>query len=162
MWKYDHAPHELALLQKLYAWRDRKAEETLPLAIFINLGPNVFMPSPVIKRIVDCFHAKKISTVDNLCRETSYTKIEDTWGQEILHMMNEAVSLLEQISSPFVSTPLAVQPVLQPVSASPGTPTPLGRKVAKMVRNKGKCSRCGNVGHNSMISSSSHSRLRLI
>lgn len=104
---FQHYPHKVQLLQSLMDWRDLCAKECIPTAVFINLGPDIFIPLLIIKHIVDCVHYKKINSFEDLQRESKYFDIMAYDGQHILHLINLShPPPPPPQTSPFVTTPL--------------------------------------------------------
>lgn len=64
-------------------------EQTLArygLAHLNNLGPGLLMGDEVFKRIADCAHAQKITSVESLFRETKWSRSNDL-GEELLGLV---------------------------------------------------------------------------
>ena len=51
---YDPGRAELELRTALLSWRDGRAKELFDEQLFSDLGGKLFMPTPIIQRIVDC------------------------------------------------------------------------------------------------------------
>ena len=46
------------------------------------------MPEDVLSRLVDCVHAKKIATIDDIKHETRWNQA-DRFGKDVLHIVNK-------------------------------------------------------------------------
>lgn len=120
-----YADDDTKLESKLMDWRDQRAANILPRAMLRSLGPDIFMTDGVIDRLVLCAHKGKISSCDDILRETSW-KDSLKYGEELLN-------ILESIRPK--RRPLAEINV-QRLNVSSGTTTR-------------RCGLCGIAGHTS-------------
>ena len=149
-------PKEDELLEALEDWRECKMRDVHGEAHLINLGPATIMPDDVLDRIVDCAHFFKIKTVDDLSRETRWSKAHK-FGVEVIAIVHRMLPI------PIVPHVLTSVP-LQPHQASqPGTPSSLPNALTAIslpdetitpsssitAVKKNRCSACGSEGHNS-------------
>ncbi|KAL6300824.1 hypothetical protein BKA93DRAFT_712309, partial [Sparassis latifolia] len=69
---YDATSSEHDLRTLLLEWRDKTVRETFGAAIFTNYGGNILLPTLLLQRIVDCAHAGKLTSLEQLKKETSW------------------------------------------------------------------------------------------
>ena len=113
------------LKQALEHWRHEKALSKFRATTIQTLGVRIFMSNQVISRIVGCAHYHKITTVDDLLKETDWMRERvSEYGEDIL-------SLICQHCPPAAETEVDSRP---------------SRKRAQV-----KCSACQEFGHNSTI-----------
>lgn len=115
---YDPGENDLALKKELQEWRRHTALKKFRAATVQTLGVRILMSDEILQRLVDGAHVRKITTVEQLSKETGWTKERvDEFGEDILAIIQKC--------SPLMTTE---------------EPTP--RK-----RNASRCSGCGEVGH---------------
>jgi len=114
----------------LFKWRDANALEMFPEATIREFGSDLFLSNDLVGRIVDCAHAGKLSTCEDLYKETKWQR---DWVDEF------GTSLLAVVGT--FST-------LQPKSTSVGS-TPEAAPSTSTTRQQRICSACGKPGHNS-------------
>ena len=120
---FDMTPEDTKLKHAIQTWRHEKANLKFRAATVRTLGIRIFMSDEVLNRIVGCAHYGKISTVDDLFKETDWTRerVSD-YGEDIL-------SLIHQHHPPVTETPSSES----------------SRKHAQV-----RCRACKEFGHNSM------------
>lgn len=70
----------------LHTWRREHTLATFGRALLWDLGPAAIMPNLVVQCIVDCAHVDKITTVEDLKKETKWERAEE-YGGEILDLI---------------------------------------------------------------------------
>lgn len=104
-------------------WRHEKALSKFQATTIQTLGVRIFMSNQVISRIVGCAHYHKITTVDDLLKETDWMRERvSEYGEDILSLIQQHCPPASEIE----------------VSAGPS------RKRAQV-----KCRACHEFGHNS-------------
>ncbi|KAG1883645.1 hypothetical protein F4604DRAFT_1575703, partial [Suillus subluteus] len=96
--KYEMGPCKFELRDALEEWRELITKRVYGDLTLNDYGPAVTMPDSVLDRIIDCAHHHKISTTDDLCKETKWSAV-DCFGSDV-------IAIIQCI------TPV---PVLQPV-----------------------------------------------
>lgn len=103
-------------------------KELLPIAYYIDFGPELFLPNDTLDHIVDCFHTipAKFKSLEDIWQETqSHTATE--YSNKIFAILNSICSTV-LLPSPFTTTPRC--PPLQTISAnSPTDESPMTRCV---------------------------------
>jgi hypothetical protein len=123
---FDMTSQDNELKQEIQNWRHEKAVSKFRATTIRTLGVHIFMSDQVISRIVGCAHYHKISTVDDLLKETDWTRERvSEYGEDLL-------SIIRRQHCPPAS------------GAEVGTGP--SRKRAQV-----KCSACHEFGHNSMF-----------
>ncbi|KAK7692968.1 hypothetical protein QCA50_004609 [Cerrena zonata] len=145
---YEMRPVDQSFQLALFEWREEKALEKLGVFDYEEYGVVLFMSDEILQRLIDCFHYRKLSTLDSIKKETRWRNdLIDTYGPSILALVHKEEATLLASSSDQVSGP-SVQP-----SASSSTPqsslnTPLsGTKPTK----SRVCSACKQPGHNNRV-----------
>ncbi|KAF8448775.1 hypothetical protein L210DRAFT_3388132 [Boletus edulis BED1] len=153
--KFTMGPKEFELSEALEDWRERKMEQVHGKTHLNDIGPAIIMPDGVLDRIVDSAHFFKIKTVDDLSRETRWSKASQ-YGAEVITIIHTTIPLPTP-SAVFVTMPLQPRQALQlaaplfPPDAMP-TVVPSDDVTATTAGKKNKCSACGVEGHNSKSS----------
>jgi hypothetical protein len=119
---YKAERHDMELRAALDNFRRQETIRKFGLSRLKNSGPGLIMPNAILKRIVDCAHAMKINSKEDLQLETQWSRA-NIYSEEIL-------TLIKIHHAP-----------PEPVPASTSCTEPAGRT---------KCSRCGQKGHNSV------------
>lgn len=114
---------DMKLTDALENWREETTKIRYGEAALLDFGPSLVMTARILDRIVDCVHYNKISSVQDLARETRWDEIS-RYGAEVL-------ALIQSIRPAPIST---IQSSDSTVSTS--------RKV--------RCSSCGQLGHNGL------------
>ncbi|KAI6109395.1 hypothetical protein EDD16DRAFT_1479995 [Pisolithus croceorrhizus] len=118
-------------------WREQMTAAVYGWHHLYDIGPSIMMCSAMLECIVDCTHHHKLSSIQDLKRETGWLDA-DQYGGEILSLIQRHIAPL---ASPFISTPL--QQTISPpnvLATSHANPSVGWCKV--------KCSTCGQDGHN--------------
>ena len=113
-------PLDMKLTDVLENWREQTTKIHYGEAALLDFGPSLIMTVKILDRIVDCVHHNKISSVQDLARETRWDEI-NRYGAEVL-------ALIQSIHPPLNST-----------NQSSETTASTGRKA--------RCSSCGQLGH---------------
>ena len=114
----------------LFKWRDAKALEMFPEAMVREFGSDLFLSNDLVGRIVNCAHAGKLSTCEDLYKETKWRRDwVDEFGTSLLVVVGTFSSL--QPGSTSVSST---------AEALPST---------SATRQQRNCGACGKPGHNS-------------
>ncbi|KAL6300676.1 hypothetical protein BKA93DRAFT_703188, partial [Sparassis latifolia] len=53
-----------------------------------NLGPAMVLPDGALQHLIDCAHAQKIITVEDIARETKWRKVHD-YGDVVLKIIHK-------------------------------------------------------------------------
>lgn len=150
---YEMEAKDRTFQRALLDWREEKALEKLGDNDYEEYGVVLFMSDEILQRIIDCFHYRKISTLDGIKKETHWrSDLIETYGPSILTIVQKvdppATTSTSDISisntSPSLNTPVS-GPSAQPSSSTAQVPTNFGPKPTK-VR---VCSACKQPGHNS-------------
>ncbi|KIJ06725.1 hypothetical protein PAXINDRAFT_91575 [Paxillus involutus ATCC 200175] len=136
-------------------WREQKTKDVYGESHLIDLGPGLVMPDSVLEHIIACAHHLKISTVDDLRRETRWSGT-DKFGSEVISVIHCIIPV--PVSAPaFSTTPLQRRSVPQSAATSATISNSLavypdetnhGQSIATSAK-KNKCGVCGLEGHNS-------------
>ncbi|KIJ04929.1 hypothetical protein PAXINDRAFT_21786 [Paxillus involutus ATCC 200175] len=147
-------PKEYELDDALEDWREQKTKDIYGESHLIDLGPGLVMPDSVLERIIACAHHLKISTVDDLRRETRWSGT-DKFGSEVISVIHCIIPV--PVSAPaFSTTPLQRRSVPQSAATSATISNSLavypdetnhGQSIATSAK-KNKCGACGLEGHN--------------
>ncbi|KAI6123009.1 hypothetical protein EDD17DRAFT_1780857 [Pisolithus thermaeus] len=86
----------------LEEWREQTTAAVYGWHHLYDIGPSIMMCSAMLECIVDCAHHHKLSSIQDLKRETGWPDADQYRG-EILSLIQRHVAPL---ASPFVSTPL--------------------------------------------------------
>lgn len=124
----ERTPLDMKLTDALENWREETTKIRYGEAALLDFGPSLIMTARILDRIVDCVHYNKISSVQDLARETRWDEIS-CYGDEVL-------ALIQSIHPP------APTSTTQSSESTGST----GRKV--------RCSSCGQLGHNGVYLSS--------
>ncbi|KAH9919665.1 hypothetical protein B0H21DRAFT_702082, partial [Amylocystis lapponica] len=129
------------LLTALINWRNTTAVAKFGDPAVKNNGGKLFLPMPILKRIVECARAGKISSLDQLKKETSWRSDWVTeYGSEIINI----VRIAYPPHPPPPATILVQTRTPTGGESNGGTSTDVIRK-----RRAPTCSRCHEVGHTS-------------
>ena len=130
------SPGASALRDALEDWRETMTENTYGIAHLTDLGPTLVMPTEVLNRIVYCANASKISTKDDLIKETQWDEAE-TWGSNVLH-------LIQHLCPPPPPPPLTTSTPFSPL-----VPDQLSsHQTVHVAPRECQCGACKNLGHN--------------
>ena len=113
------------LTAALYDWRKSEATKKFKGSIVRQLGAKVLMAEEIVVRVVECARAGKLVDVKSLKLETSWKYAEEC-GESLLSVIRV-----------YFPAPPADQ------GATGSNPKP--------VAGAGKCSKCGQTGHNSKL-----------
>ncbi|KAI6011404.1 P-loop containing nucleoside triphosphate hydrolase protein [Pisolithus microcarpus] len=141
--KYDPSPHDHTLRNALEEWREQTTSAVYGWHHLNDIGPCIVMCNATLERIVDCAHHHKISTIQDLKRETTWLDA-DQYGGEVLSLIRRHAAPLVSL---FISTPL--RETMSPsnvLTTSHASPSPTPNSI--ITRRKAKCSACGQEGHN--------------
>ncbi|KAF8128107.1 hypothetical protein EV363DRAFT_1170892, partial [Boletus edulis] len=137
---YTKQQHDYSLENALLDWREAKTAEVYGRIALSCHGPSLIMTDATLDFVVDYAHHDKIHTAENLRRETGWTR-SNQFGDEVIGLIQLHAP---PRPSPFVSTPLQSNgitlntPSVNQTLASPSS----------VVKQRNKCSACGQVGHN--------------
>jgi ATP-dependent DNA helicase RecQ len=131
----DYTPdqYDTGLRDALNEFREQETVKKFGKSRLKNSGPGLIMPNDILKRIIDCVHAQKITNKEDLQHETRWSRI-DQFADAVLAIIDTC----RRPSSSSSLTPEAAS------SVSTATNT---KKVPKI--GKSHCGACGEVGHNS-------------
>ncbi|KIK12430.1 hypothetical protein PISMIDRAFT_120902 [Pisolithus microcarpus 441] len=124
-------------------WREQTTSAVYGWHHLNDIGPCIVMCNATLERIVDCAHHHKISTIQDLKRETTWLDA-DQYGGEVLSLIRRHAAPLVSL---FISTPL--RETMSPsnvLTTSHASPSPTPNSI--ITRRKAKCSACGQEGHN--------------
>ena len=151
---YNPGLAERELRATLLSWRDGRAKELFNPQLFSDLGGKLFMPAPIIQRIIDCAHGGKLTSIADIRKEVA-------WQQDWIDIFGDAILDMVHISfppPPSVSVPPSV-PAQSSVPQTDGPPPAAGAAPtsepepisgAQMKKRRPPtCSRCGETGHTS-------------
>lgn len=125
---YKAERHHMELCEALDHFREQQTIEQFGLSRLKNTGPSVIMSNAVLKRIVDCAHAGKIKSKDDLQLETRWSRAS-TFADTILSLI----------------TTHCPAPSLAPLPVDLLAPA-LSNVVPTRIHT---CGACGEKGHNS-------------
>lgn len=121
--KYNRETSDIILCEALEDWREQKTATVFGRANLNDLGPSLVMPNTVLDRVVDAAHHYKIHSVQDLKKETGWTRSEQ-YGEEVVAIVQR---LAVPRPSPFVSTPLRLSSAINhvgPTAPSLSVPVP--------------------------------------
>ncbi|KIJ12990.1 hypothetical protein PAXINDRAFT_14203 [Paxillus involutus ATCC 200175] len=159
--KFKMGPKEYELCEALEDWREGKTREIHGELNLIDIGPSLVMPDDILDRIVTCAHYLKIKSVDDLRRETHWSKTNQ-FGAEVISVIHHIIPI-PITPAVFTTTPLQSRcSILQTSTSFPVTPSvnlstsrqlpaEVGRQsetTGNSSSKKNKCSACGLEGHN--------------
>lgn len=127
----------LALRDALEDWRETTTEKTYGIAHLTDLGPTLVMPTEVLNRIVYCANVSKISTKDELIKETRWDEAE-TWASEVLQ-------IIQRLCPPPPLPPLTTSTLFRPLVPDQQLSS---RPSASVAPKERRCGACKNMGHN--------------
>ncbi|KAG1762510.1 P-loop containing nucleoside triphosphate hydrolase protein [Suillus placidus] len=138
--KYEMGPREFQLRDALEDWRESVTSRIYGDSTLNDYGPGVTMPDSVLDRIVDCAHHHKVSTTDDLRKETRWSAV-DRFGSDVIAIIQRIIPV----------------PVLQPVLTTtrrpqPNLPSTTQSNLPLVARKQPRCSACGIEGHTSKLS----------
>lgn len=152
---YSRQSTDMALRDALDEFREDMTIKMEGRAVLQDYGASVFMTDQVLERIVDCAHYGKITTIEQLARETRWAHASEH-GTAVLALIAAHVPLATEAASsrpnPFVSTPLRVHGdivngVATPTGSSTSAPhIPVASGSGSKAQPR-KCSSCGQLGH---------------
>ncbi|KAH7917502.1 P-loop containing nucleoside triphosphate hydrolase protein [Leucogyrophana mollusca] len=135
---YTAARSDMELRDALHDYRKTLCIQKFGPANFKNYGAGAVMSHAILQRIVDCAHACKIQSKEDLARETKWGGANE-YGDEVVKLI-KAHSNPPRTTTPLVSTPLraCAQASNQPALS-----------VLRDVRTPAKrqCSKCGALDH---------------
>jgi hypothetical protein len=74
------------LRDTLHNFRKQCTIDKFGQAALKNNGPGMIMPNDLLDCIIDCAHHGKISTIDQLAKETRWTRLNE-YGEDILRLI---------------------------------------------------------------------------
>jgi hypothetical protein len=129
-YKYDKRDMDLATA--LHEFRRQKTIEKFGRASLRNHGPGAIMGNDILDRIVDCAHAGRISSKEELRKETRWAGVND-YGDEVLSLI--------QAHCPLPPRPLPSDSQL----CLNNYPTNISGAVRQVQRRH--CNACGAIDH---------------
>lgn len=136
-------PDEYKLCEALEDWREQKTRETHGESHLMDIGPSLVMPDEVLDRIVACAHYLKIKSVEDLKRETHWSKTNQ-FGIEVISLIHHIIPV-PTASAVLTTTPLQPRSIPQTLTSLPEV------SLSNLALKKHKCSACGVEGHNRML-----------
>lgn len=136
---YKADSHQMDLRDALDAFREAKTIAIFGLANLRDLGPSLIMSNDVLERIIDCSRARKISSREELVKETRWHRAAED-GEEILTIVRShqpqiaPLPSILLISSPLRPRPEVINDVLPPSALLPP-------------KKRNKCKQCKAEGH---------------
>lgn len=127
---YKADQHDMSLRDALNEFREQETIKKFGKSRLKNSGPGLIMPNNILQRIVDCVHAQKINSKDDLQLETRWSRV-DLFADAVL-------AIIDMCRRPPL-TPSAAND-----NASPATNVKKAPKIGQS-----RCGACGEVGHNS-------------
>ncbi|EPS94524.1 hypothetical protein FOMPIDRAFT_1055021 [Fomitopsis schrenkii] len=160
---YDPGAAERDLRAALFTWRDSEMKKLFTVQGFSDYGGKLFMPSPILKRIVDCAHGGKLWTLSDFKKEIPW-RLDwiEQYGEIILDLVRYHFPAPPPPPSPPPPPPPPVpqaQPPTEIPAHSTGTPprpeppdhTAPGPRAQAKKRRPPTCSRCGELGHTTFV-----------
>ena len=83
--------HGRLLKDELFKWRKEKALAKFGMCYFNTVGANILISDEVIDRIVVCSHWRKITTIDDVKRETGWCN-QPSWVSELGDSLMEVIT----------------------------------------------------------------------
>jgi hypothetical protein len=83
-------PQEFELRDALEEWRELMTRRVYGDSTLNDYGPGVTMPDSVLDRIIDCAHQHKISTIDDLRKETKWSAA-DRFGSDVIAIVQRII-----------------------------------------------------------------------
>jgi len=122
----------MSLRDALNEFREQETIKKFGKSRLKNSGPGLIMPNDILKRIVDCVHAQKITGKDDLQLETRWSRVD---------LFTDAVlAIIDMCRRPSLTS-----------SAANGNASTIMTSVKKAPKiGKSRCGACGELGHNSM------------
>ena len=114
---------DVKLVDALEDWREETTRTCYGEAALLDFGPSLIMSTKILDRIVDSVHHNKISSVQDLARETRWDEVS-RYGYELLAL---------------------IQTVYPARTNNSETRSSTGSTARKM-----RCGSCGQLGHNGM------------
>jgi hypothetical protein len=130
-------PQEFELRDALEEWRELMTRRVYGDSTLNDYGPGVTMPDSVLDRIIDCAHQHKISTIDDLRKETKWSAA-DRFGSDVIAIVQRIIPV--PVLLPVFTT--ATRPRQSLPSTSQSSQPVIARK-------QPRCSACGIEGHTS-------------
>jgi hypothetical protein len=112
------------LVNALEDWREEATKTRYGEASLINFGPSLIMSTTILDRIINCVHHSKISTLQDLARETRWDEV-NRYGAELL-------ALIQAIHPATVPPQMNDSDIQSSTSSTP---------------KKMRCGSCGQLGH---------------
>src|SRR5258705_7684186 len=110
-------PKDHELCDALEDWREEKTRKIHGESHLIDIGPSLIMPDGVLDRIVACAHYLKIKSVEDLKRETHWSKTNQ-FGTEVLSLIHHIIPV-PVTSAVFTTAPLQPRRSIPHTSAPP-------------------------------------------
>ena len=79
--------YDMGLRDALNDFREQETIKKFGKSQLKNSGPGLIMPNDILKRIVDCVHAQKITNKDDLQLETRWSHV-DLFADTVLAIIN--------------------------------------------------------------------------
>ncbi|KAG2074483.1 hypothetical protein BDR04DRAFT_1007874, partial [Suillus decipiens] len=135
--KYEMGPQEFELRDALEEWQELMTRRVYGDSTLNDYGPGVTMPDSVLDRIIDCAHQHKISTIDDLRKETKWSAA-DRFGSDVIAIVQCIIPV--PVLLPVFTT------AMHPRQSLPSTSQSSQPVIA---RKQPRCSACGIEGHTS-------------
>lgn len=143
------------LQRALWDWRDQTAKFEFPPGVFSEYGANLLMADDILQRIVDCAHAGKISTIDDLQKQTRWKPSSAAkHGEQLLSI------IIKHRPAPNPHSAALTNPTRYPGTvpqtggnAQIGTTRDNAQTNTLGTRRRAppRCTACGQMGHISML-----------
>jgi hypothetical protein len=117
----ERSTADMKLVEVLEDWREETTKVRYGEAALLDFGPSLIMSTKVLDRIINCVHHGKISSLQDLARETHWDEV-GRYGADLL-------KLIQAIHPGQTNAP----------SSSTGS-----------AAKKTRCGSCGQLGHNGM------------
>ncbi|KAI6027926.1 hypothetical protein PISMIDRAFT_112095 [Pisolithus microcarpus 441] len=124
-------------------WREQTMSAIYGWHHLNNIRPSIVMCNAMLDHIVNCTHHHKISSIQDLRRETAWPDA-DRYRGEVLSLIQRHVAPL---ASPFISIPLQEMMTSSNV-LTVGHANPSLTLSSSGAWRKVKCGACGQEGHN--------------
>ncbi|KAI0631312.1 P-loop containing nucleoside triphosphate hydrolase protein [Trametes polyzona] len=136
--KYVMSSTDIDFRAALHDFRCAEMISIYGRANFNNLGTGMVMGDVTLSRIADCARARKLSSPEDLYKETKW---DLSWelGQRVLELINRHYPPLP---SPLAATPQRGQGVARPDTSTPTSATDTSRSNAPR-----RCGACSQSGH---------------
>lgn len=78
---------DMKLINTLEDWREATTKTRYGEAFLLDFGPSLIMSTTILDRIINCVHYNKISSLQELTRETRWDEVS-LYGSELLAMIH--------------------------------------------------------------------------